>query len=111
MPTLPDPPYEVIAGDTHPPIRTTLTDEAGVIPLLGATVTFLMKQERGTKQVSGECEVLDVTTGEVAYQWQAGDTDVPGVYRAQWRVEFGNGAVEHVPSNDYDEVVIRDNLA
>lgn len=107
-------PYDVKRGDTHPPIRATLKDENGPAPLTGAAVTFFMKQVEGRKYVSGTGTIVDASAGKVEYQWVAGDTNTPGIYRGEFEVRFAPGTVsetvETFPSGEYLEIRILEDL-
>lgn len=110
-------PYIITQGDTTPPMRIPLADERGATPLFGATMTLLMQQFKGAKFVTGPCVAVNAAavvphpdTGLVDYPWRIDgtDTNVAGVFRAKVRVVFGDGRVEHFPSDGWIEVVIRD---
>jgi hypothetical protein len=105
------------AGDLVPSITSTLVDGNGQpIDILGADVTFIMRAFEGAiptvqapatnLQMAGQ----DDTIGKVAYEWTAGDTDVPGGYRAEWQVEFADGRGT-VPNDEYKLIAILPSLA
>ena len=102
--------YEIKAGDTWPPVRATLEDEDGLVPLTGASIRFLMKQVNGSKVVDGLVTSVNIEESVVGYEWTDGDTDVPGVYRYEWEVTFGNGRRETFPSDGWEDLVIKDDL-
>jgi hypothetical protein len=43
--------------------------------------------------------VIDSPAGIVTYDWQTGDTDVSGVYYAEFEVTYGDGSVETFPNS------------
>jgi hypothetical protein len=51
------------------------------------------------------------TMGQVSYTLQAGDTDTPGHYIAEWEVEFQNGAIQSFPNGGYVSILITEQLA
>jgi hypothetical protein len=97
--------YDLWQGDLEPAIALTLT---GITDLTQATsVSFHMVQVDGTKRVTGTALVSDPTTTDVAYVWQPGDTDTPGVYRAVFKVIYPTASPETFPSDDVLYVLIR----
>lgn len=105
MPLEPD--FTLSVGDTGPPITAQLQDAAGAgVDVSGTTVTFRMAPIAGGEPVvDGAADLVTPATGEVAYEWVAGDTDVPGYYRARWRVAYVSGVVESFP-NDRPLIVL-----
>jgi len=52
-------------------------------------------------------EVLgDPLDGIVRYEIQDGDTDVPGEYRFEWRVEFSTGRIQTFPSSGFNTLEV-----
>jgi Rib/alpha/Esp surface antigen-like repeat protein len=41
--------------------------------------------------------VVDAETDRVSYAWQAGDTDTPGDYMAEWEVTYEDGKKKTFP--------------
>jgi hypothetical protein len=107
--------YRMVQGDTTPPISAPLTDEAGIPNLDGATVLFQMTMvaeagDAAPPPVTGVCTVeADEDEARATYEWQDGDTDVPGVYRQDFRVNFASGDVEFFPSEP-NTIIIRSAL-
>lgn len=100
--------YTVKRGDTAPVVTDTLTDSAGAaVSLTGATVKFHMATWDLATVVIANGTVTKVgggaldATGQVQYQWQAADTLLRGVYKAEWQVTFSGGAVETWPNDGY----------
>lgn len=93
---------------TYPPIAATLTDAAGVpIPLTAATVHFLMKpMTGGGAVVDHAAQVVSALAGTVRYDWQEGDTAMAGYYRAEFRIVWGTGAVQPVPSDTFLTILV-----
>lgn len=112
------PTYTVKRGDTAPVVTDTLEDSTGAaVNLTGATVKFHMATwdlatvviAAGTVTAIGG-GALDASGG-VQYQWQAGDTLLRGVYKAEWQVTFAGGAVETWPNDGYAVVDIPGDVA
>jgi hypothetical protein len=81
--------FEIYAGDLGPSIADTIKIDGEPVDLTNATVTFSMRPERGSTLVvnGGDVQLAtDPTTGGVRYDWQDGDTDVPGDYLGWWSV-------------------------
>jgi hypothetical protein len=106
------PDFTIKAGATFPPLAATLTDAAGVpIPLTAATVHFRMKPTTGGGAVVDHAAaIVSDVAGTVRYDWQAGDTDVPGYYRAEFRIVWSTGAVQPVPSDAYLTILVAPGL-
>lgn len=105
--------YRMVQGDTTPPISAPLSDEAGLADLEGATVLFKMEMvpEAGDTiptPISSPCTV-DTETSRATYEWQAGDTDTPGVYRQEFFVTFADDETETFPSEP-NTIIIREQL-
>jgi hypothetical protein len=108
--------YFIKQHDTAPPVTDTLEDSAGnPANLSGATVRFHMTDRGGGSVVNAAATgpnggALDAT-GQVQYQWVAGDTATAGQFLAEWQVTFQGGAIETWPDNDQALVVITPDLA
>lgn len=99
--------YKLWQGDLESQLALDLTGIDSIPDT--ATVQFVMTQADGTKRVTGAATIPDpvnAPTG-VAYQWQAGDTDTPGVYRAVFKVLYAGSAPETFPSDDELYILIR----
>lgn len=100
--------FTIRQGDTLPTIATTLSDADGAVDLTGAAVRFrLWPWDGGTATVDAVASVSDPTTGAVGYAWQAGDTDAPGLYRAEWAVTFADQETLSFPNDRELYVLIR----
>jgi len=56
--------------------------------------------------------VAPASAGTVRYDWQAGDTAVPGRYQARFRADFGGGQVQSFPNaEDFIDVLIAEQVA
>lgn len=99
--------YELVQGDLAQPIAMALD---GVGSIAGATVSFVMAQADGSKRVSRAAVIDDPVLRTVHYQPQAGDTDTPGVYRAQVTLLFPGALPETFPSDEDLWIIIRPRL-
>ena len=93
--------FHIKQGDVSPAIAVRLRDGDDPISLEGATVFFKMHHMTGDTVVEGSCVVEDPESGEVAYTWSSGDTDVPGKYHAEFGVDYSG--VPDIEQADIDE--------
>lgn len=101
--------FQLKAGDTAPPFVGRCLDPKGSpIPTLGAAVRFRMRPQVGgiAVPIDRPATWSDVARAEASYQWQAGDTDTPGLYDAEFHVTFGDGHGETFPNGEYAVVEI-----
>lgn len=108
--------FTITEGDTLPPIRGTLidADDALVEIQTGDVVRFRMTPViTGLRADLDEvADVLDPLAGDVEYRWQAGDTDQPGIYEAEFHLIplLGGGGMTF-PNDDFIRVVIKPKAA
>ena len=95
------------AGDTFPSIYVTVTDSLGnVVNLTGASVDFVMVRDTGDLVITDDAILDDPADGVVRYDWQTGDTDVPGRYNIEFVVTFANRKILTAPNGEYIELLI-----
>jgi hypothetical protein len=99
-------------GDTRHAIRAILKDSSGSpVNLTGCTVTFCMAPLGRSAVVSREVDIHDTAGGEVWVVFAPGETDISGVYRAEFRVTYPDGRKETFPNSGYLAIQILDNLS
>lgn len=90
-------------GDTAPSIFGTLTDPTTGQPfdLTDSTVRFQMRLATdGRYSVDAVAVVVDEDTGDVRYDWAAGDLSTPGDFVSHWQITYLDNTVQHtVPGN------------
>ena len=92
-------------GDLMPAYTATLRVNEAPVPLDDAdSITFLMVGQGTDETVTGEATVVEADTGQVSYEWAAGDTDVVDLYRAEWRVDWGGNRIQTFPNEDYKSI-------
>jgi len=98
-------------NDRRPPAEQTLYRGETVVDLTEATgVTFKMR-EVGRKDLKvNTAGMLISNDGEVRYNWQAGDTDTPGTFHAEWEVVWNDGTTETFPTLGAEIVLIHGDL-
>jgi hypothetical protein len=87
-------------GNTSPSLFDVIRVEPGGNPfdLTGSTVTFNMRPERSAvTKVSSLAAVVAALTGEVRYDWIAGDVDTAGEFNAWWSVLLPGGKTQDTP--------------
>lgn len=99
-------------GDTLPSIQATLQDANGdAVDITGSSVTFIMtNKSTGVTAVEAVATIVTPGGGVVRYDWQDGDTDIAGPYKAEWEVEFAPNQVETFPNNAYLNIKITSDL-
>jgi hypothetical protein len=98
-------------GDTRHAIRATLKNNAGnPVDLSGCSVFFHMSPLGRPPTISRQVDVHDAEAGEVWVVFAPGETDVSGVYRAEFRVTYGDGRRETFPNDGYMNIQILSDL-
>lgn len=99
-------------NDLSPTIRVSLKDANGAyVNLNNASVLFKMQPMLGGAIVSSSAEIFDTSTATVEYDWQVGDTDTSGSYRAEFEVTYSDGKVESFPNSGFIRVEITDDIS
>ncbi len=101
--------YTLKQGDLEPAVTGFLIDSTG-LPVNVATatsVTFrMMSVLTHTEAFSRPATVDDAVGGELSYAWQAGDTDLAGVYYAEFVVTWPSARPQTYPPDGYLTVAI-----
>lgn len=102
-------------GDTQPSLRAQLLDvrkRPVVLDPADVVLFFMENRDRAEGEIAGgTTNVVEAATGTVEYRWQTGDTDIAGVYDAEFRVAFFGGGQESFPNGEYINVVILPDVA
>jgi hypothetical protein len=108
----------LVQGDVAPVPMALLTDTAGdPLNLEGASVRFrLVDYRSGLVVVDRPATILQNTPnmgtwGQVTYYWQQSDTRVPGLYRAAFATDYGNGEQHFPPDGSYFVLIKEGNVA
>ena len=99
--------FNIKSGDRLPYLRATLVDASGtpVSIALADSVFFNFKTAPGGTPWSRAANVIDAPNGVVEYRWQAGDTNQPGEYLADFSVNFGSEEITF-PNNRNIQITI-----
>ena len=90
-------------GRTTPPVQFRLFDMDTFLPvnLAGAQIKFFMEgpeDHTNLKRIEGEGKVVvSPLTGIGKYEWNLGETDIPGSYRADFEIKLSDGTEVRVP--------------
>ena len=101
--------FTIKQNDRQPYLRRNLRDSQGnpIGDLTGKTVMFTMiRMGATTKKVDAPAVVVDGPTADVEYQWQVGDTDTPGVYQGDWKVDPAGAEQVTVPNANNMRVTV-----
>jgi hypothetical protein len=92
-------------------MTVTKKSDGTPLDLSGATAIFLMYDSDGTEIVNASAAIEAPTTdGILRYDWQAGDTDISGEFKAEFEVDYGAGDKITIPNQGYLIVRIYDDL-
>lgn len=101
------PDFTIKQGDSASTFASTLTDaDTNPVDIQGASVAFTMRPAAGGDPTIDAAAAsndqngdgTDGSKGKVSYTWQAGDTNTPGYYLADWTVTYAGGAVQAFPN-------------
>lgn len=95
--------FTIKRGDTAPALRYALLPET--VDLTGASVVFVMD---GLGRLPAR--VIEARPAVVQYDWQPGDTDRPGLHRAEFEATYSDGRIETFPNGGYLLVQIAKDL-
>lgn len=131
--------FQIKQHDTQPSLAATLSDDNGPIVIPGgAVVTFVMRkvadcgcgtsannnglspgqygycnppasQVTSAPAVNRAAVVVNAATGQVRYDWAAGDTSAPGEYSGEFKVSVSS-LVTTYPSEGYIPIIINPDL-
>lgn len=100
------------AGDTYPPITGTLRTNAGPVDLTSAVEVRMWMKSTSTEPFETDpCEIVDAVNGVVSYTPSPVETEIPGVYRLEWQVDWGDDGdgrpqIQTFPNSGYDTLTI-----
>jgi hypothetical protein len=95
-------PIKMYKGRLGPSLEDTIYIDDSPFNLTGYTVTFSMRLlDSGAVLVTGSATIVDATTGQVRYDWVAGNTDVAGRYVFWWTLTTG-GVSSDTPEQRLD---------
>jgi len=87
------PTFSIAKGSVLPSLSVTLSDAVGAINVAGSSVKFQMRAPgSNVLKVDANATVDNPTAGTVHYDWQATDTDTPGLYVGWFHVVYTTGS-------------------
>jgi hypothetical protein len=105
--------YDVILkrGDTRHAVKAILKDvEGDPVDLTGCEVSFVMAPLGRRAVINRAAHIQDAVAGEVWVVWVPGETDITGIYRAEFKVIYPDGRKETFPSDGYISIQIMNDL-
>lgn len=95
-------------ADTAPPIVVILKDaNLDPVDLTGTTIKFVMNIKATDENVvDADAEIVSAVNGRARYVWATGDTDIIGVYKAEFEVTWPDGTYETFPNSAYITVKV-----
>jgi hypothetical protein len=90
--------FDIGKGDTSPSLDFVI--EPASISLTGATAIFRWRPANTETWVNSEPAIIATATvtPKLRYEWQAGDTNTPGLYEAQFVVTYADNTTETFPN-------------
>lgn len=97
-------------GDTRHAIHAVLKDVQGnTVDLSTAAVTFKMQHYLQKDVIIRKSVNMDGSNGAHVV-FETGDTDLPGLYNAEFTVTYADDRIETFPSMGYIEIKIEDKV-
>lgn len=103
--------YKLKTGDTGPALRVQLIDEEGNPENLSSFNGTLRvkKAQSDSLAIDSSVTIFDAERGIVEYDWQSGDTDTEGIYKAEVQTTDGTDVITY-PNDHFFRVHIMENL-
>ena len=95
-------------GDTEPIVDATLERDGSAYDLStlsNPTVYFRMGFTDDPPLVDSQATIVNQSSGEIQYEWQSGDTDTVGNFKAEFVVE-GDNTITTFPNDGYLSISI-----
>lgn len=110
--------FVIKKDNTSPAIERQLTDENGnALDVSSAgDIRFVMGQVPGETPKVGDNLAGNVSMpngggdGVVKYEWQTGDTDTAGRFKAEFEVEWQDGTIEDFPIGYHLIILVRQDV-
>ena len=98
-------------GDARNAIKAILKDSSGnPVNLENCHVKFHMAPLNRPAVISRAAHIENAAAGEVWVVWAPGETDVAGIYRAEFEVTYDDGRRETFPNDGYISIQILNDL-
>ena len=95
-------------GDTRHAIRGLLKNNGNIVDLTGATVQFKMFSRYSKTLIDSPATIE--TDGTVQYVFTDGETDVTGLYDAEFLVTYTDDRVETFPHEGFIKIYIESRI-
>ncbi len=111
--------FYLVQNDTGPSIIAVLVDEDGtVVDLTGISDTdvkfHMIDPDSDAPKVDNNTNtsaLAPLTDGKVQYDWQASDTDTPGLFDGEFQITFPGGVIITFPNYRYFTIHIREEVS
>lgn len=97
-------------GSLWPKLQATINIQRDT-NLTGCTVAVRIRPQEVATYVTYSCTILDAAAGTVEYQWQAGNTDVAGVFWLEFWITVPSVGTMIVPDDHRINLTITDNIS
>lgn len=102
---------KIKSDDTSIQFDSTLTINSVAADITGATVLFLLKLKSAPyTSFSASATIVSAVAGTVKYVPSGGFPTAIGVYKQEWQVTYGDGTILTFPSDNYNTVIILEDL-
>ena len=104
--------FSIKRGDTGPAIRRSFVTDAGMLEIPeGSRVVFSMAEAITHHLVVNRQPCRIEGDGTVVYYWQDGDTDIAGLYEAEFDITRPDEAIETAPNSGFIIINITRDIA
>lgn len=100
--------FSIKRGDTSPAIRFALLP--ATLDIAGSTVQFQMRSRSGVMVIDQPAQIVTDLPPVVQYLWQPADTAIAGLFEAEFRVTYVDGAIETFPNTEFIPVRIAEDV-
>jgi hypothetical protein len=91
--------FQIKRGDTSPKLRFALDPVTQNIA--GASVRFQMRSKSRVLVVDEPATIVSELPGVVEYEWREIDTQLAGVFEAEFKVTYADGGIETFPNTTF----------
>lgn len=104
--------FYIKQNDTSPSIKVQFLDSDNIpVNITGSVIKFKMTNYNSGENVVDKAAVIsDGEDGTAYYLWDAVDTSIAGLFKAEFEVTYTDGYVETFPNDGYITVSIQDDL-
>ena len=104
--------FYIKQGDTKPDFEKVLRDDQGRYIDLSEVDTIAFKMNefyKGTGKIDSAA-TFTKADHEAVYEFQSGDTDTKGLYKAEFQLTYDDSSVRTIPQNTYYLIEVVEDL-